>query len=60
MKTLHKYNYNEFFIYFNEKTLSLAPIHDHGTRFVGNIGNTLTPLLKSVSQRQFLFSTIKL
>ena len=60
LKTLHKYNYNEFFTYFNEKFLSLAPIHDHGTRFVSNIGYTLPPLFKSVSHRQFLFTTIKL
>ena len=60
LKTLHKYNYNEFFTYFNDKILSLAPIHDHGTRFVSNISYTLPPLFKSVSHRQFLFTTIKL
>ena len=60
LETLHKYNYNEFFTYFNDKILSLAPIHDHGTRFVSNISYTLPPLFKSVSHRQFLFTTIKL
>ena len=48
LKTLHKYNYYEFFTYFNENFLSLAPIHDHGTRFVSNIGYTLPTLFKQL------------
>ena len=56
----HKYKINNSFEYFYRKVNALIPAHDHHTRFFTNNNYLYPPISKTVSQKQFLYNTIKI